>query len=155
MQFLAFQDQAIRKKQTTAATKNILIIDPISSQDIYWCLFLSFCVQRIWLGNGQSGSPRDMARQKCGLHSVCGEGSPECCQFSGELSEVLFLTAIFWNNSGSWLLLWGLLLCSCVCTCSVVSDSCDSMDYTARKASLSMGFPRQEYWSGLSFFFFW
>ena len=95
-----------------------------------------------------------MARQKCGLHSVCGEGSPECCQFSGELSEVLFLTAIFWNNSGSWLLLWGLLLCSCVCTCSVVSDSCDSMDYTARKASLSMGFPRQEYWSGLSFFFF-
>ena len=28
---------------------------------------------------------------------------------------------------------------------------CDSMDYIACQAPLSMGFPRQEYWSGLPF----
>ena len=28
---------------------------------------------------------------------------------------------------------------------------CDPMDYTACKAPLSIGFPRQEYWSGLPF----
>ena len=32
-----------------------------------------------------------------------------------------------------------------------MSDSYDSMDYIAHQASLSMGFPRQEYWSGLPF----
>ena len=33
---------------------------------------------------------------------------------------------------------------------SVMSDSCDPMD-RSRQAPLSMGFPRQEHWSGLSF----
>ena len=28
---------------------------------------------------------------------------------------------------------------------------CDPMDYIAHQAPLSMGFPRQEYWSGLPF----
>ena len=32
---------------------------------------------------------------------------------------------------------------------SVVSESCDPMDYIARQAPLSMGFCRQEYWGGL------
>ena len=32
---------------------------------------------------------------------------------------------------------------------SVVSNSCDLMDYIAHQAPLSMWFPRQEYWSGL------
>ena len=31
-----------------------------------------------------------------------------------------------------------------------MSDSCDPMD-RSRQAPLSMGFPRQEHWSGLSF----
>ena len=40
--------------------------------------------------------------------------------------------------------------CSCVHTliCSVISDSVTSWT-TAHQAPLSMGFPRQEYWSGL------
>ena len=33
----------------------------------------------------------------------------------------------------------------------LVSNSCNAMDYIACQASLSMGFPRREYWSGLSF----
>ena len=32
-----------------------------------------------------------------------------------------------------------------------MSDSCDPMDYIARQPPLSMGFPRQAYWSRLSF----
>ena len=32
---------------------------------------------------------------------------------------------------------------------SVMSDSFDPMDYIAHQAPLSMGFSRQEYWSGL------
>ena len=35
-----------------------------------------------------------------------------------------------------------------VCVCSVVSDSCNPVD-TACQTPLSMGFSRQEYWSGL------
>ena len=35
-------------------------------------------------------------------------------------------------------------------SCSVVSDSSDIMDYS-RQAPLSMGFSRQEHWSGLPF----
>ena len=38
------------------------------------------------------------------------------------------------------------------CSCSVAQLSvtlCDSMDYVARQAPLSMGFPRQEYQTGL------
>ena len=41
----------------------------------------------------------------------------------------------------------------CVCACSVPQlcpALCDLMD-CARKASLAMEFPRQEYWSGLPF----
>ena len=37
-----------------------------------------------------------------------------------------------------------------VCVCSVVSDSADLWT-VAHQAPLSMGFPRQEYWSGLLF----
>ena len=37
-----------------------------------------------------------------------------------------------------------------VCVCSVVSESLQPMDW-GRQAPLSMGFPRQEYWSGLPF----
>ena len=41
-------------------------------------------------------------------------------------------------------------LCVGVCPCSMVSDS-EILWTEAHKASLSMGFPRQEYWSGLPF----
>ena len=44
-------------------------------------------------------------------------------------------------------------VCVCVCTCTCVL-SCDSFmaPWTgARQAPLSMGFSRQEYWSGLPF----
>ena len=36
-------------------------------------------------------------------------------------------------------------------SCKVMANSCDTMDYTACQAPPSMGFPRQEYWSGLPF----
>ena len=42
-----------------------------------------------------------------------------------------------------------------VCCCCLVSKYCltlcEPMDYIAHQAPLSMGFPRQEYWSGLPF----
>ena len=40
------------------------------------------------------------------------------------------------------------------CCCLVTKSCwtlCDPMDYIAHQAPLSMGFPRQEYWSGLPF----
>ena len=42
-------------------------------------------------------------------------------------------------------------MCVCVCVCVAQSclTLCDSMDYIAHQAPLAMGFPRQEYWSGL------
>jgi len=44
-------------------------------------------------------------------------------------------------------------MCVCVCalSCSVVSNSFATPWTVARQAPLSMGFPRQEYWSGLPF----
>ena len=55
-------------------------------------------------------------------------------------------------------LLCAVCVCVCVCVC-VLSCSvtqlcptlCDPMDYIAHQDPLPMGFPRQEYWSGLSF----
>ena len=50
--------------------------------------------------------------------------------------------------SSSWLeQMWKCSYCVCILSCSVVSD-CDSMT-VAHQAPLSMGFSRQEYWSGL------
>ena len=40
---------------------------------------------------------------------------------------------------------------ACMLSCSAMPDSCDSVNYTARQAPLSMGFSRQEYWSGCHF----
>ena len=42
-------------------------------------------------------------------------------------------------------------VCVCVCVCSAVSDSFVTPWAVAHKAPLSMGFPSQEYWSGLPF----
>ena len=43
-------------------------------------------------------------------------------------------------------------MCVCVCVCSVVTDSLHATPWTAvRQAPLSMGFPEEEYWSGLPF----
>ena len=44
-------------------------------------------------------------------------------------------------------------MCSCLCglSCSVVSDSFATPWIVACQAPLSMGFPRQEYWSELPF----
>ena len=40
--------------------------------------------------------------------------------------------------------------CYCLVT-KVCPALCDPMDYVVHQTSLSMGFPRQEYWSGLPF----
>ena len=48
-------------------------------------------------------------------------------------------------------LMWGVCVCVCVCVC--VSQSCPFFvtPWTvARQTSLSMGFSRQEYWSGIA-----
>ena len=39
----------------------------------------------------------------------------------------------------------------CVCMRAKLPQSCLTLWTVARQAPLSMGFPRQEYWSGLSF----
>ena len=45
-------------------------------------------------------------------------------------------------------------MCVCVCMCLLLTQSCptlcNAMDYSMQ-APLSMGFSRQEYWSGLPF----
>ena len=41
--------------------------------------------------------------------------------------------------------------CCCCSATRLCPTLCDPMDYTLHRASLSMGFPRQEYWSGLPF----
>ena len=43
------------------------------------------------------------------------------------------------------------MLCACMCVCVCVSDSLVTPWTVAHQAPLSMGFPRQEYWSGLPF----
>ena len=44
-----------------------------------------------------------------------------------------------------------MFVCVCVCVCAQTNSTlCSSMDL-AHQAPLSMGFSRQEYWSGLSF----
>ena len=42
-------------------------------------------------------------------------------------------------------------VCVCVCVCSVVSDSLQPSWTIAHQASLSMEFPRSEYWNRLPF----
>ena len=42
-------------------------------------------------------------------------------------------------------------ICECVCGCSVMSDSSQPCGPIALQAPLSIGFSRQEYWSGLPF----
>ena len=41
--------------------------------------------------------------------------------------------------------------CACVLCCSVVSKSLQPVDCIAHQSPLSMGFSRQEYWSGLPY----
>ena len=50
------------------------------------------------------------------------------------------LTSFLWNN---------LCVCVCVLNCFSLVQLCNPIDHTARQASLSMEFSRQEYWSGL------
>ena len=55
--------------------------------------------------------------------------------------------SLLWDSSG-----WILRKYVCCCfSCLVVSDSLWPHGTVARQALLSMGFPRQEYWSGLPF----
>ena len=45
-------------------------------------------------------------------------------------------------------------VCVCVCVCVLVAQPCPTLCDTidcSLQAALSMGFPRQEYWSGLPF----
>ena len=42
-------------------------------------------------------------------------------------------------------------VCMCVCVAQSCLTLCDSMNCIAHQASLSMVFPRREYWSGLPF----
>ena len=71
---------------------------------------------------------------------------------SAPINHVLAVT-----GSLSFHLEGGFTLCVCVCvfvcvSCSVISDSSGPHGlYVARQALLSMGFSRQEYWSGLPF----
>ena len=59
------------------------------------------------------------------------------------------------QTSGIWAVHFNDMVCVCVCVCVLVTQLCptlcDSMDYIARQAPLSMEFSRQEYWSGLPF----
>ena len=55
------------------------------------------------------------------------------------------------SSPSPWLNIRGDCVCVCVCGHSVVSDSLQTPWTTAHQVPLSMGFPRQEYWSGLPF----
>lgn len=60
------------------------------------------CVLRTWLGNHQIGGPKTMARQKCGLHSICIQGLTDYCQLSVELFEPFLLLVTFGGTFESW-----------------------------------------------------
>jgi len=45
----------------------------------------------------------------------------------------------------------GVCVCVCVCVCASCSVVCDSLQPHGCQAPLSIGFSKQEYWSGLSF----
>ena len=116
----------------------------IQFQGTHWLLTLSlpgtalsflsvlFCILRTWLGflpawdvpvvgscihrqiNHQFWGPKNMARQKCGLHSFFREGPTNCCQLSGELSFPFFWLSLGdgsepWEYSLLLYLVWGCL----------------------------------------------
>ena len=60
-----------------------------------------------------------------------------------------------WRANSLYSVNFNFLICSCICTwvlsCSVVSSYSVAPWTVASQASLSMEFPRQEYWSGLPF----
>ena len=77
--------------------------------------------------------------------------------------HILFYSGAKWFPSGtceivfqthrlewSWLVRGKFIFCHCVLSWSVVSDSAPPWTI-ACQAPLSMGFPKQEYWSGLPF----
>ena len=55
-----------------------------------------------------------------------------------------------WAHTWGWILFTVFVVCLPACSVPSVVSDCYPMDYVAHRAPLSMGFSRQEYWSGLS-----
>ena len=82
------------------------------------------------------------------------------CSFSLCIS-LIFLKKGLFRNKNAWYLLgvlgsfWCVCLCSCMCMCAyLLAQSCPTLlaPWTvAHQAPPSVGFPRQEYWSGVPF----
>ena len=77
-------------------------------------------------------------------------------------TEALFTVAKTWKQpkcpwTDEWIKkMWGVCVCVCVCMCacsvtSVMSDSCNPVDYPARLPCPSPGIFRKVYWSGLPY----
>ena len=98
---------------------------------------------------------RDSVRIKWGL-SLSSLGTASAYGHCSDLLDTLIYSASGWPQipvtwrwlSRSWVLFFLLLL---LFTCSVVSDAFATPWAVAHKAPLSIGFPRQDYWSGLPF----
>ena len=98
---------------------------------------------------------RDSVRIKWGL-SLSSLGTASAYGHCSDLLDTLISSASGWPQipvawrwlSRSWVLFFLLLL---LFSCSVVSDSFATPWAVAHKAPLSIGFPRQDYWSGLPF----
>ena len=60
------------------------------------------------------------------------------------MASYLFSNIRIWHN-------WSVCVCVCVCVCEVTLVVSYSLWLWFRQVLLSMGFPRQEYWSGLPF----
>ena len=102
------------------------------------CHILTFHIMHGALLACPHSAPGSLCLVLCG-HILSYSGAGTC--------EIVFQT---YHLEWSCLVRGKFIFCHCVFSCSVVSDSATPWTI-ACQASLSMGFPRQEYWSGLPF----
>ena len=69
---------------------------------------------------------------------------------SPALQAVSYIAGWFFTNWATWEAPF-IPVCLCAKSLQSCPTLCNPMDYIAHQAPLSMGFPRQEYWSGLPF----
>ena len=104
---------------------------------------------RVTLKQGQEKREPAMGR------NVSNRESAKALRWGGRWSEGKQVSWFWSSQWGRWGLLWtksntwDRILCMCVC--SVLSESLETPWTVARQAPLSMGFSRQEHWSGLPF----
>ena len=135
---------------------------PVSVWLLLILFWLSNSIQKVfgWHNDMQSWLPERRPRSsKMSNHyrmlrfpiSPCHQLDP---YISNSMGHCINRNVLFLVQEHSLLLqefMLGNLICVCVHSCSVVSSTLPPQWTVVHQASLTMGFPRQEYWSGLPF----